>query len=63
MEGTPRAVDTKEIIGKLEHLHGVKSVPVDDFHCWSLSRGNNALSCHLVVEGGIDTTELLIKAT
>lgn len=48
MEGTPTTIKTADLIKELSALENV--ITVHDFHCWSLSRGKYAMSCHIVVK-------------
>lgn len=48
MEGTPKNVDMDEIIETIENVDGVHSI--HDLHVWSITSGQNALSCHAVVD-------------
>ena len=48
MEGTPTTINTADLIKELSALENVMAV--HDFHCWSLSRGKYAMSCHIVVK-------------
>ncbi|NQD64645.1 cation transporter [Bacillus haikouensis] len=49
MEGTPKNVELDEIITTIENVQGIKSI--HDLHVWSITSGQNALSCHAVVDG------------
>ncbi|MFD2114318.1 cation diffusion facilitator family transporter [Paenibacillus yanchengensis] len=51
MEGTPANVDVPEIIQMIEHVDGV--ISIHDLHVWSITSGQNALSCHIVVDGSL----------
>ena len=51
MEGTPSNIDLNEIIKTIENTPGVKSI--HDLHVWSITSGQNALSCHVVVDGNL----------
>ncbi|WP_107687477.1 cation diffusion facilitator family transporter [Neisseria wadsworthii] len=55
MEGVPVDVDLDHISGIIRQTEGVDSV--HDLHVWSISNGIHALSCHIVVEGGMSVTE------
>ncbi|WP_240375127.1 cation diffusion facilitator family transporter [Bacillus piscicola] len=55
MEGTPENVDTKEIVQTMEEVKGV--LGIHDLHVWSITSGQNALSCHAVVNGGLTVYE------
>lgn len=45
MEGTPEAVDTNSMKEEIETI--AEGVKVTDFHCWSLSKGQYALSAKI----------------
>ncbi|WP_407268597.1 cation diffusion facilitator family transporter [Radiobacillus sp. PE A8.2] len=48
MEGTPKNIEIEDIITSMEKVPGIKSI--HDLHIWSITSGQNALSCHAVVE-------------
>ena len=47
MEGSPTAIDTQQMMVDIQTLKFVDKV--HDYHCWSLSRGKYAMSCHIAV--------------
>lgn len=49
MEGTPKNVDLDDIINTIENTQGI--ISIHDLHVWSITSGQNALSCHAVVDG------------
>ncbi|MCA1054416.1 cation diffusion facilitator family transporter [Rossellomorea aquimaris] len=55
MEGTPKDVELDEIIEAIEAVEGVKGI--HDLHVWSITSGQNALSCHAVVDDGLTIEE------
>lgn len=55
MEGTPKNIDLETIIKTMENVTGVTSI--HDLHVWSITSGQNALSCHAVVDGSISIFE------
>ncbi|SDQ88689.1 cation diffusion facilitator family transporter [Virgibacillus salinus] len=55
MEGTPKNVDLDDIINTMESAEGIKSI--HDLHVWSITSGQNALSCHAVVDGDLSVHE------
>lgn len=55
MEGTPKNVDLDEIIKLMENVQGIMSI--HDLHVWSITSGQNALSCHAVVDGDLSVKE------
>ncbi|WP_047986477.1 cation diffusion facilitator family transporter [Ornithinibacillus californiensis] len=55
MEGTPKNVDLNDIIHTMENTDGVLSI--HDLHVWSITSGQNALSCHAVVDGNLSIVD------
>lgn len=55
MEGTPKNVDLDDIIKTMENVQGV--LGIHDLHVWSITSGQNALSCHAVVDGNLTIHE------
>lgn len=55
MEGTPSNVKTDDIIRTFKETEGVKAI--HDLHIWSITSGQNALSCHIVVDGSLTVKE------
>lgn len=55
MEGTPKNVDLDEIINTMENTQDI--VSIHDLHVWSITSGQNALSCHAVVDGELSIQE------
>ncbi|SET63647.1 cobalt-zinc-cadmium efflux system protein [Oceanobacillus limi] len=55
MEGTPKNIDLDVIIDTMENVPGICSI--HDLHVWSITSGQNALSCHAVVDGGLSVLE------
>ncbi|GAA0432925.1 CDF family zinc transporter CzcD [Lentibacillus halophilus] len=55
MEGTPKNVDLDDIIHTVENTNGIRSI--HDLHVWSITSGENALSCHAVVDGDLSIQE------
>ncbi|MGM9967766.1 MULTISPECIES: cation diffusion facilitator family transporter [unclassified Rummeliibacillus] len=49
MEGTPSNVETDDIISTFQTTEGI--LAIHDLHIWSITSGQNALSCHVVVDG------------
>ncbi|MDN7246231.1 cation diffusion facilitator family transporter [Planococcus shenhongbingii] len=49
MEGTPKNMDLDDIIDTMENVEGIESI--HDLHVWCITSGQNALSCHAVVDG------------
>lgn len=49
MEGTPQNVDLDEVEQTIANTAGIKDV--HDLHIWSITSGQNALSCHVVING------------
>ncbi|GEL76956.1 cation diffusion facilitator family transporter [Tenuibacillus multivorans] len=61
MEGVPKNLDLEEIIKAVESIEGINSI--HDLHVWSITSGQNALSCHAVVDGdkSIEDCQLLLR--
>ncbi|MGM9943940.1 MAG: cation diffusion facilitator family transporter [Lysinibacillus sp.] len=62
MEGTPSNMDLNEIIKMIENVKGIKRIY--DLHVWTITSGQNVLSCHAVVDGSLtvnDTGEILLN--
>lgn len=57
LEGAPAHLDIEEIRAALGSLPGVSEV--HDLHLWSLTKGSESLSGHLVVTPGKDSAEVL----
>lgn len=51
MEGTPKNVELDDIVKTMENVPGI--VSIHDLHVWSITSGQNALSCHAVVDGAL----------
>ena len=62
MEGTPSNVDVDEITETIENVNGVNSMY--DLHVWTITSGQNMLSCHVVVDDTLtvkDTGEISLR--
>lgn len=55
MEGTPKNVDLDDVIKTMEEVPGI--IGIHDLHVWSITSGQNALSCHTVVDGDLSIHE------
>ena len=55
MEGVPRNVDIEDVIQTMTGISGV--ISIHDLHVWSITSGQNALSCHVVVDGDLSISE------
>jgi cobalt-zinc-cadmium efflux system protein len=51
MEGTPKNMNLDDIIKTVEEVPGI--VSIHDLHVWCITSGQNALSCHAVVDGDL----------
>ncbi|MUT66109.1 cation diffusion facilitator family transporter [Paenibacillus sp. NEAU-GSW1] len=60
MEGTPAAVNHKEVKEALGDIEGV--VDVHDLHIWTITSGMDSLSCHLLVADGVNCQSVLQAA-
>ncbi|MBI4678576.1 MAG: cation transporter [Elusimicrobia bacterium] len=61
LEGAPSHLDIEEIRAHLRLIPGVKEV--HDLHLWSLTKGSESLSGHIVVAPGTDPAAVLKAAT
>ncbi len=57
LEGAPPHLDLEDIRSSLASLDGVQEV--HDLHLWSLTRGSEAMSGHIVVSAGRDPADVL----
>jgi cobalt-zinc-cadmium efflux system protein len=48
LEGLPRGVELKQVIGEMRSVDGV--IDVHDLHIWTLGSNAHALSCHVLIE-------------
>jgi cobalt-zinc-cadmium efflux system protein len=55
MEGTPRNIDLDNILDAMTNVQGI--ISIHDLHVWSITSGQNALSCHAVVDGELSVQE------
>ncbi|UOR11153.1 cation diffusion facilitator family transporter [Halobacillus amylolyticus] len=55
MEGTPKNVNIKDITNTIEAIPGI--LGIHDLHVWSITSGQNALSCHAVVTENLTIQE------
>ena len=53
--GYPKNVEIDAVIKTIESIPGVNNM--HDLHVWSITSGQNALSCHVVVDGTISIQE------
>lgn len=51
MEGTPVGIDFDQVVATIRSISGVKDI--HDLHIWSLTSNRNAMSGHIVVDGGM----------
>lgn len=63
MEGTPKNIELDEIVKTMENIQGVKSI--HDLHVWSITSGQNAMSCHAVVNDNLSIrdSQQILKST
>ncbi|PHT46731.1 hypothetical protein CQW23_15889 [Capsicum baccatum] len=57
MERTPKEVEIVQLESGLKSLAGVKDV--HDLHVWAITIGKIVLSCHIVIEQGVDQYEII----
>ncbi|PPA70813.1 cation diffusion facilitator family transporter [Jeotgalibacillus proteolyticus] len=55
MEGTPNNVDLENVVHVMKSVKGVESI--HDLHVWSVTSGQNVLSCHITVDGQMTVEE------
>ena len=55
MEGTPRNIHLDDIINTFKTTQGI--LDIHDLHVWSITSGQNALSCHAVVDKNLTIEE------
>lgn len=55
MEGTPNNIDINKVIETMENVDGI--IRIHDLHVWSITSGQNALSCHAVVDCDLSIKE------
>lgn len=55
MEGSPRNINLDEVINLFKNTPGI--VDIHDLHIWCITSGQNALSCHAVVEENLTLQE------
>ncbi len=60
MEGTPAAIDAREVEETLLAIRGVKDL--HDLHIWTITSGLDSLSCHLIIEDDQDCQVVLQEA-
>ncbi|WP_110113893.1 cation diffusion facilitator family transporter [Bacillus sp. CGMCC 1.16541] len=60
MEGVPTNIDVKQLKDALLSFEEIKDI--HDLHVWAITSNFPALSCHFVVEQGINHQQLLKKA-
>lgn len=58
MEGTPRDINIEDVIATIENTPEV--ISMHDLHVWSITSGQNALSCHIVVDQDLSIKECQI---
>jgi cobalt-zinc-cadmium efflux system protein len=61
LEGTPRHLKVADILADLGSVSGV--VSVHDLHVWSITTAMPALSCHVILDQGIDPSWVLHELT
>lgn len=60
MEGTPQGIERNDIVNALAAIDGVEDV--HDVHCWTITSGMNAFSCHLLIREDADGQFVLQQA-
>ncbi|KAJ4725711.1 Metal tolerance protein like [Melia azedarach] len=59
MERTPNEINVATLQTDLECISGVKTIY--DLHVWAITVGKIVLSCHVIAEPGVSSSELLYK--
>ncbi|KAF3454636.1 hypothetical protein FNV43_RR05084 [Rhamnella rubrinervis] len=59
MERTPSEIDIARLENDLKCIKGVEDV--HDLHVWALTVGKNVLSCHVIAEPAVRSTQLIYK--
>jgi cobalt-zinc-cadmium efflux system protein len=59
MEGSPKSIDTEEVMNGLAAIPGV--IEVHDLHVWCITSGFTALSCHVVVGDEVNRDTILLR--
>jgi cobalt-zinc-cadmium efflux system protein len=57
LEGTPADVNVFQLRSSILTIPGVKAA--HDLHVWSLTSGYNAMSCHIVINEGLNYNDTL----
>jgi len=60
MEGMPHGIERQDIVDALRAIGGVEDV--HDVHCWSITSGMHAFSCHLLIRDDADGQDILQRA-
>lgn len=58
IEATPKHIDADKLKRKVKEIGGV--VDIHDLHVWTLTSGVEMLTCHVVIEKGKNTQEMLL---
>ena len=61
MEGTPKNVDIEQVIATIKGIPGI--ISLHDLHIWTITNGQYALSCHVVVnkEVSFPDSQLILR--
>lgn len=59
MEGTPAGIEVQAVVDTILSVSGIYDV--HDLHVWTITTGRNALSCHVVVDGGTTVAQMQAK--
>lgn len=59
MERTPSEIDIARLESELKCIKGVQDV--HDLHVWALTVGKNVLSCHIISEPAVSSSQLIYK--
>lgn len=59
MERTPSEIDVGRLERDIKCIHGVQTIY--DLHVWAITTGKLALSCHVIAEPGVNSSQILDK--
>jgi cobalt-zinc-cadmium efflux system protein len=57
LEGVPLGIDIEEVEKEILSQKGV--VNLHDLHLWGITSGKNSLTAHILMDGTVDSTELI----
>lgn len=57
LEGVPLGIDIEAVKKEILNVQGV--VSLHDFHLWGITSGKNSLSAHILMDGSVESTEII----